>query len=514
MANTATYIRRGRIFLLEQLETPWATSTETVSIRATGVARRGLELARSPIAYNDLVDALLTSTPWATLPKVEGLIATLWQHTLLFTDLRPPLTTDSPVHYFQQRIASIPPLADLSAELEDYLQAIEIWDKTSTAKGVPLYRGLIEKAQHITTTVEALVSAAGTKSLADRSTTNADKKGTSQRSSTLLQVDTILPLAANRIAKSIGDELAYAAELMLRLSPLPEGLLYLQEYRQDFLARYGEEREVAVLELLDPQFGLGIPSAYLGARGYGQKNTRLPSFFDRDQLLLELAVTGLRDRQLVIQLDEKMLKRLETSTPTAPNVPSSVDVYAFVIASSAEAIDRGEYQVVIGPNVGALQAGRNLGRFASMLGEEAQQALQQAAQAEATHAQDAISAELVYLHKDSRIMNVVIRPAVRSHEIIYGVMPGIMQTQVIPLDELVVGVRNDRFYLRWLRENKKILIRAGHMLNAMRAPAVIRLLSEFGQDGIALMSDFSWADCKDFPFLPRIQIGRIVLSLA
>ncbi len=111
-------------------------------------------------------------------------------------------------------------------------------------------------------------------------------------------------------------------------------------------------------------------------------------------------------------------------------------------------------------------------------------------------------------------MNVVIRPAVRSHEIIYGVMPGIMQTQVIPLDELVVGVRNDSFYLRWLRENKKILIRAGHMLNAMRAPAVIRLLSEFGQDGIALMSDFSWADCKDFPFLPRIQIGRIVLSLA
>src|SRR5581483_11715595 len=503
VANTAAYVRRGRIFLLEPFSGGPVKNTEAVSLRATGAAMYALALARQPVSYAALVETLLASTPGATPAKVEGLIVTLWKHSLLVSHLRPPLTIENPTRYLAERLAEIPAAAPIAAQLLAYLEAIEDWDASSWTEDTKAYRLLIEQARQLTAQVEALAVHCGPASASKATTTIAEKK-----SSVLLQVDTTLHLATRHVAASLGKDVARAAELMLRLSPLPRGFTNIQAYRQAFLERYGDAREVPLLEMLDPQFGLGV--AQLSSMTASKD---LPVYPERQQELLRLALDALRERKQVIQLNAEQLKRLETTTAES-SLPASLDINAFVAASSPQAVDRGDYLIVIGPNVGALQAGRYLGRFAHILGEEAQQALALTAEKEALLAPDLIHAEIVYQPRDDRMMNVVIRPAVRCHEILYGVMPGVAQAHVIPLDELVVGVRNGRFYLRWATQNREVRVCTGHMLSTAQAPAPIRFLSEMGQDQVALSSNFQWGDCADFPFLPRIQVGRIVLSLA
>lgn len=84
----------------------------------------------------------------------------------------------------------------------------------------------------------------------------------------------------------------------------------------------------------------------------------------------------------------------------------------------------------------------------------------------------------------------------------------------IPLDELVVGVRADKFYLRWPAARREIVVTGSHMLNSFRAPAVCRFLAELNRDGYCQLGGFTWGPVSSFPFLPRIRTGRIVLSLA
>lgn len=120
-------------------------------------------------------------------------------------------------------------------------------------------------------------------------------------------------------------------------------------------------------------------------------------------------------------------------------------------------MNEGAFQLILGPNVGALAAGRNLGRFANILGPEARYLLDCAAREEARQAPWKLRTELVYLPRRLRSANVVIRPVVRDYEIVLGTVPGEDAHQIIALDELVIGVRNHRFYVKWQKENQELL---------------------------------------------------------
>lgn len=483
MANPAAYIHGDRVFLAERAPTEDGGAAPTVSLRATGVVRRALATVRTPIRYHDLVDRLLTSTPGATLVQVERLISELWQHTLLLTDVRPPLTTDNPARYVAQRLAAIPAASEAATQLKAILEAAAVWDTLPPEEGTHAYRQLVGEAGKITGTI-----------------------------SEPFQVDMALMLKGRQIAATVGAEVARAAELLLRQTPLPHGLPHMTAYRRAFEARYGPEREVPLLELLDPDHGLGPPAGYGNAGVDGGSDAARSTL--RQQTLRNLALTALRDRRLVVELDDDTLARLETWAPTPTTAPPSLDLNVFIAAPSAAALDAGQFQIIIGPNLGAQAAGRNLGRFADLLAPEAYFALQEVARAEAARTPAQLRAELVYLPRWFRSANVTIRPATRSHEIALAVSGGVDHSRLIPLDELLVGVRNGRFSIRWPAGNTDVVVCAGHMLNTMQAPVVCQFLSDVSHDGQAHLSAFDWGMAAGFPFLPRVQMGRSVLHPA
>ena len=128
---------------------------------------------------------------------------------------------------------------------------------------------------------------------------------------------------------------------------------------------------------------------------------------------------------------------------------------------------------------------------------------------------ESVCAELVYRPDRAWLSNVAIRPAARSHEVAVGVTPGVPRHAAIPVDELVVGVREDTFYLRWPKGGTYVDVVESHVLNPAAAPAVCAFLAQMQHAGRPLMTSFQWGGlARELPRLPRVELGRIVLSPA
>jgi thiopeptide-type bacteriocin biosynthesis protein len=480
-SNPRILLRAGRVFLPEPapvLES--AGPASAVSVRATSVVRRALSLASRPVPHRELVTEL-AKVSGATPGKAETLIESLWQQTLLLTDLRPPLTDPSPAAYIARRLRDVPAGADALAQLEKVTADLAKWDQMPAGAAAKVYRRFVKSP--------------------DGAGIFAAEEAP--------QVDAAAPIAGSYINRAVGMEALRAAELLLRLTPLPSGMPYLNEYRRAFERRYGVDREVPLLELLDPNFGLGVPWSYGGGVAIEPEKAAI-----RQQTLHNLAIAALRERRLVVDLDEEMLARLESWRPSPATAPVSLDLSLYVAASSAAGLDQGKFQIIVGPNLGATGAGRNLGRFADLLGDPATVALSDIEEAETAARPGVIPAELVYMPRRFRSANVTIRPHRRPYEIVLGTMPGRSPEHVIPLGDLVVGIRGDRFYLRWPARDTDIAVCAGHMLNNFQAPDVCRFLDDLRRDGQAQFTSFDWGPASGFPVLPRVQSGRVVLSPA
>ncbi len=481
VANPLATIDAGRLFLSERAPSGRQSPSIPVSVRATGVVKKALALARTPILYEDLVTRLCEATPAATVEKVEKLLNELWEQTVLLTDLRPPLASNSPARYAVERLARIPEAADATAKLKQFVTALSTWDGLKVEERAEGFKSLLG---------EAGIPLDGSQQIP-------------------IQVDMAMSLEG-RIGNIVAREAAHTAEILLRLTPYPRGLAALAGYRQSFVNRYGHDREVPLKELLDPQRGLGPPPFH----GHGSTGPDPGKVAQRSQTLIQLACTALRRGERTVLLDEALIARLETWRPNSESAPLSLDINVMVGAGSADAMDRGDFVMVVGPNLGAIAAGRNLGRFADLLAADGTDALEQIAAAEQALAPNQLWAETVYLPANFRLANVVVRPSIRSYEVALGATPGVPSSRVIPLDELVVGVEQGRFYVSWPAVGKRMNFSAGHMLNTHNAPAAIRFLSELSNDGKAVLSSFDWGPAESFQYLPRVQSGRIVLRPA
>ena len=148
-ANPAALLRGGRIFLAERASRGETPTPPSVSIRATGVVCKALQAAQEYVSYETLVSQLLADTPGATEQKIEKLVDQLWEQTLLLTDLRPPLTLDSPASHVVAQLGKIPIAAGIRSGLEETLSAAAFWDAGSPTNRTKNYRQLTMMAAKI-----------------------------------------------------------------------------------------------------------------------------------------------------------------------------------------------------------------------------------------------------------------------------------------------------------------------------------------------------------------------------
>ena len=491
--NQLAYIVGDRVYL-PPADPYGQKQSQTVSLRATPVVRQALELARFPLPSIALRDALLQAFPTATIQQVERLLWQLWEHGLLISTLHPPLTNAQPTQYLYQQLATLSGVEETRSLLRETLTLSTLFDTTGVG-------GKLDSLTELAQIQHTLVPG--------------------EKHQQHIQVDSLLSLQSPTLSTSIGTAAAHAAELLLRFTPFPQGLPGLQEYRQQFLEKYGLNAEVPLLELLSPELGLGPPPGYTQplkvphANAFSQHST----YEQRERILLRLMQDALNNHSLEVELDETHLTALETWSPRLERAPRSLEIYLQIQASSREAMDRGEFYAVVSPNPGSPSGGRSFGRFVDLLGEPASQALQNLLRHEEALEPECVFAELSYQHSYARTSNVALRPWLRPYEIAVGVTPSGPAERVLLLQDLVVGVRNERFYLRSQRLNKQVIVSQLHMLNFSQAPHACRFLLEIASDGVPLFSSFNWGSLSTAPFLPRVTVhhapsASLVLSPA
>ena len=468
MKHPAVFVSSGRVFLADSTPLKDAAHLPVISIRESRAVSAALAHAKDYVPYQSLTENLCRELE-ADTEKVDKLLTELWQQGLLLTDLRPPLTDTHPAEYVMQRLLSLsvpPPEAE---RLKSAIESLNQWDALDPYKAATEWPALEKTLKDI-----------------------------HPLATTPIQVDLALSTKQASINAEVANEAARLADILLRMTPAPPGSGNLGSYRAAFEGRYGHDREVPLLELLDPNFGLGPPTGNYG--GYGGGGMNAQRMAARSEALQSIALSALSEHRAEVELDDAMLKRLSTWDPEPESLPLSLDLSVFVIASTAAAVDEGKFQVALGPNLGANQAGRYLGRFADLLGQPGEEALAEIARLESEHVPDATWAELVYMPRRLRSGNVIVRSAVRGYEIPVGIGAGVPENQVIPLSELTVGIHNGRFQLRWRKNGKVVIVRAGHMLTNFQAPQICRFLSDIMEDGTAQISMFDWGPASSYPF--------------
>jgi lantibiotic biosynthesis protein len=336
-------------------------------------------------------------------------------------------------------------------------------------------------------------------------------------SSRLVQIDLIRPPCGTTLGRAVVTEVLRGVDALCRLTPRRD--YALAEWVKSFTERY-EEQFVPLAEALDEESGIGngrLSGAAVGGAtplldgldlpGGGPAGAAPsgPAFEARHGYLLrKLVAQGFTARELV--LDEADLKRLESATPSV--LPDAWATTIHVESSDPEAIARGQFLVRVNGAYGPSGA-RMLGRFCHA-SPEINELVRAHLRAEEALRPDALFAEIVHLG-EGRTGNILCRPVLRDHEIVYLGQSGAPPDRQISLADLEVGVRAGRAVLRSRSTGRVIAPRMSSAHNAERGLAPYRFLASL-QDPTGV--GWSWGPLANLRFLPRVRLGKAILARA
>ncbi|GAA0955921.1 lantibiotic dehydratase [Actinocorallia libanotica] len=447
-------------------------------MRATRPVLAALEAARAPSRVGDLADTLAGAFPHAAPGQIATVLAELIGQNLLISSLNPPASSPDALGHVcavLRRIAAddIPEAAELVQTLGALHEGI------SAAQPLLAEHGDDQAGE----TTEGLVSL---------------------RAEVVLDAHVDLP-------EQVAHEAARAAGALCRLSPYPFGTAAWRDYHARFVARYGTDQPVGVLELTGDS-GLGFPAGYLGS-GAG----RAPRpFTRRDEKLLLLVQEAIADGGELL-LTDALIADLADDQDAVLTWPDRVEIGVQVNAASLQDIDRGAFTLLV---TGSPRTGSSMiGRHTQHLPQPARKAL-----ADTFNTTDpaAVAVQLSFppLHRRNyplaasiplvdRILPLAEQPADPAIE------HAARGVETMTVADLAVVAELDRFHLIHQPSGKRIEVRVPHALEATaHIGALARLLSEISTARGTLYAGFYFGAADRLPYLPRVRYRRTILAAA
>ena len=319
-----------------------------------------------------------------------------------------------------------------------------------------------------------------------------------------------LKLANHSLNPSIATDVARCIDILAAVCPVLRGSSsWWQTYKDRFTTRY-EGRLVPLLEVLNPDTGLGLPRPDSEEINDRQDWQRGQFGSKKATMLGNLINNAIRDCVLEIELNGELLAKLEQKQENA-NFPPSTDVFITLLAETMEDIDVGNYQLAI--NAITAGAARSIGRFCDLLGEPGQQAIRQVAEREQNLIGDRIHAELTSLPRKLRLGNVCTVPNVRPFQVVLDSWSDSTSTQ-IALNDLVIGMRNNHFFVRSISHQSDLHLNAQHLANPAFNCAISYFLRLVSEDERTFIGIFDWGPHWHSSFLPRLRYDKFILSRA
>lgn len=482
VANNTTTRRGDRLVVPFQPLHPAGRAAGTVelSLRRTSAVQLVLDLASDPIRYDDLAAKISAEFSAATGVQVEDLLSQLLRTRALVSNLHAPTTSVDALQHLVDVLAAagssgLPEVAPLFRELQSIQSGFIAHNRLDYAASAAALSAL---AGHVSS-----VRAVPRPIAVD----------------TRVDAEVVLPPAVLR-------EAASAADLLICLSPSPAGPPAWQRYAQTFFERYGIGTLVPVLELVDPDAGLGYPDGFLSASPEPAR-----SITERDLRLTALAQTAALDHLTEIDLKPGLIDDLSAPGLDRAETPQHLELTFELHAATTAAIDAGRFDIsVVSVSRGI---GTVTGRFHPLLGPGHQARLAAALTVADSNNRGALRVQLsapplaaadAHVARSPRVLPDLI--SIAEHHPASG---------AIPLSDLAVAT--DGYQLRLASISRGCWIEPV-LLNAVElrvhTPALARFLNEVPRAQTAVVTRFDWGTAASLPYLPRLRRGRTIVSPA
>ncbi|BCJ44146.1 hypothetical protein GCM10010168_09590 [Actinoplanes ianthinogenes] len=477
-------VRRGDRIVLDVPSTPGVrpgeTSRASVSIRNSPIVDAAVRSARRLIPFADLSAALAAEFSSAPAERIDALLITLVEQEVLMTGLRPPLDGGDPLEHVITVLERAAPAA--AAPLRAFDQRRRAYDMVAVGAGRDALTGLLQAAERL------------------------------QEHTNPLHIDLAID-ADFRLPEAVRAEVESAADLLWRMSAPRLGMRPLRAYHMRFLERYGADRVVPLLELLDGNRSLGAPAGYEWPASEAPADPPdEPVSIARNRRITLLAAEAIRQRRREIVLDPDSVRDLLHDDADPADLPNSCELYVHVVAASQDSLAGDDFRVVLSPSPGSHHAGATMARFADLLPDSRQLTDEQRRRPQ--HVAGAITADLAFTPRSSRAANLAHTTAHTGRRISVGLpdAPGVEQ---IALDDIGVAATLERMCAIHLPTGREIIPQLPSMVSpAVQAPNAARLLYEIGLEGQRLWEPWNWGPMADAPYLPRVRYGRTVIAAA
>jgi thiopeptide-type bacteriocin biosynthesis protein len=475
-ANNLAFVRGDRLVLPSVPCTSNAGHDDPsdVTIRNTAAAD-AMAASRSPITVSDLADEIAAFRPGTPRKTVTTMLGELTARRFLLSCLHPPADVTDPLGYLIGQLAGTSGAADAVAAR---LRVIS--NELARLPAAP--PGTARRSLRL--------------SAAQLMSRMCELPGAPIDIDLRLGCSVVLPPTVIREAEA-------AASVLVRLAPATAGNLAWRAWHGRFLDRYGPGAVIPVTEVVNDGTGLGYPAGYRGSL----ERPPTSSFSPRDQYLLHLAQQTALDGTDEVILDEAAIAALTAGTTPAPHTCPHTELRFSVQATSAEALDRGDF--ILAVVSAARQAGTSSGRFAYLLDTGHQRAFTGLP----TLTDGSITAQVSCLPLSARTSNLARAPAVLPL-ISLGEYPT-ASGQHIPLEDLAVTCDASRPYLVSMSQGRVV---EAIVFNAMEfryaTHPLARFLSEISTSTAAHCLPFSWGAAASLPFLPRLRYRRTIVQPA
>jgi class I lanthipeptide synthase len=485
--NQSLYAAAGRLRYAEARLAGPVRAYHLVAVDRSDYLAALLDRAQPGATLGELAD-VLCADPDISRDEAETFVDEVIDAQLLVAELQPQVTGAEPTAGIVATLerAGLPHLA---APLRAADEALAVIDASAPGVAADAYRAIEKQlAAGVPTKVEP---------------------------SRLFQVDLFKPAPAATLGGAVLDELQRGIALLHGLTPGGGDPVWAR-FREKFMTRY-ETREVPLVEVLDEEVGIGFGDAPVGVgaaplladlafggRGGAQRTVPM----DRRELhLLQLITHAVRTNTLEVELTDDDVEQL--SSKSALPLADVITAGAVVIGDSPDTVAAGNFQLRISHATGGANL---LGRFCHG-SQEVAELTAEALRAEEALRPDAIFAEIVHL-PEGRIGNVLLRPVLRSHEIAFLGTSGAADDRQIPITDLTVSVDGDRVVLRSRTLGKEVIPRMTTAHNySSRSLAIYRFLCSHALQNVG-GAYWTWGGLEDFPFLPRVRHGKLILSRA
>ncbi|MHC5268498.1 lantibiotic dehydratase [Enterococcus sp. LJL98] len=470
--NSSLYIIGSRVFL------PYNTDSKTDKISIN--FNKPFEMIYHKfhksdfLSFNDLLDYLQASYPERDSEIFRSFLNTLIEKEFLISNLRPPLTNIDELDWVISKMNDTSDVKSYKNLLIEIQNDINEYGNTEIGEGITLYESILSKMKSI--------------------------KGIKSKS--YLQVDSEIETNSLVLVKEDMGQLEDFASFLLEVSQYQKNK-YLDEFKLRFLERYGEYIEVPLYEVIDETIGIGAPM------NYSQPQNRYITPFVNLTETSDLTDYFINKYIQAITMNSSIkINFKEISLYIGKNMdkvlPKNLELNFFIKENE------NKKTFYLGPNIGSNKAGKTFGRFAYFSNRFSEVIKEFDNQFSISSNEEVC--ELVYLPKNVRSGNVT-RDFTSNSKNISLHTNSYDSDNEVKMTDILVGVENDRLYLRNLVDNKKILVTSNNMLNPTITDNGIRLMQEISLQDELTWSNFPWSEVySQFSYVPQIEYKNVVIE--